>query len=272
MRTGVIGHPIGHSKSPIIHMDWIKRYRIDGYYRAIDLSPDDLEHGIKGLIDEGYKGFNVTIPHKETMLKLCDQIDETARHIGAVNTVVIKNKKLFGQNTDAFGFTESIKHGHRGFNFSKSKAVVLGAGGAARAVLYALIHEKVPEIILLNRTKEKAEALRASCIKPAMVKIEDWEKRHDVLAGADLLVNTTSLGMEGQPPLELYLQDFPKESLIVDLVYAPLHTDLICEAIKRKNLYVLGTGMLLHQARPAFKAWYGVLPTVTKELEDKITS
>lgn len=272
VRTAVIGHPVGHSKSPIIHMDWIKRYRIDGHYRTIDIPPETLEEGVRGLVAEGYKGFNVTIPHKEAMLKLCDQLDDTARHIGAVNTVVIKNKKLYGQNTDAYGFVESIRHKHKDFNFTGGKAVVLGAGGAARAVLYALIQQRVPEIVLLNRTRSKAEELKVSCIKPNMVNIQDWDTRDDALKGANMLVNTTSLGMQGQPPLDLYLQDLSKEALIVDLVYAPLHTDLICEAIKRKNPYVLGTGMLLHQARPAFKAWYDVLPTVTPELEEKITT
>lgn len=270
--TGVIGHPIAHSKSPLIHNHWIKRYRLEGRYSPVDIDPADLAGGVQDLVAQGYKGFNVTIPHKENILKLCDRLDDTARHIGAVNTVVVKNGKLYGQNTDAYGFVESIRHKYKDFKFAGGKAVVLGAGGAARAILYALIEQRVPEIVLLNRTQSKAEELKAACIKPDRVTVLDWDKRDQALKGAHMLVNTTSLGMEGQPPLDIYIDNLPKEALVVDLVYAPLQTDLICEAIKRKNPYVLGTGMLLHQARPAFKAWYGVLPNVTPELEEMIVA
>lgn len=267
IKTAVIGHPVSHSKSPLIHNYWIQKYGLAGSYKAIDIPPENLAVEIRRLADQGYAGFNVTIPHKESIVSLCDEVDETARTIGAVNTVVIKNGKLGGLNTDAFGFAENVKQNAPGFSFSSGPAVVLGAGGAARAVIYALLQEGAPEIILLNRTREKAGALAAGNPK---IKILDWEFRADALVGANILINATALGMRGAAPLGLDLAKLLPAALVHDIIYAPLETELVKNARARGNPAVTGIGMLLHQARPAFKAWYGVMPEITPELESMV--
>ncbi len=267
IKTGVIGHPISHSKSPLIHNYWIKKYGLEGEYNAIDIPCEHLEEGIKELTGEGYAGFNLTIPHKELMIPLCDEIDDIARSIGAVNTAIIKDGKLKGTNTDAFGFIENIRQARLGFDFSAGRAVVLGAGGAARAVIYGLLNAGTPEIYLLNRTREKAETLIQTTSDPSRIKLMEWEKRDKFLAGAHLLVNTTALGMVGQPALELDLSALPEEALVNDVVYAPLYTDLLSNAQERGNPVVTGIGMLIHQARPAFEAWFGVLPEIDEEVQ-----
>ncbi|MCB1530317.1 MAG: shikimate dehydrogenase [Rhodospirillales bacterium] len=265
IKTGVIGQPVAHSKSPLIHGYWIEKYGLAGTYEALEIPPENLESGVRKLIEGGYSGFNVTIPHKESMLSLCDELDETARAIGAVNSVVIKDKKLFGFNTDAFGFVENIRRHQPAFDFTAGAAVVLGAGGAARAVVYALLQEGVPEIVLTNRTEEKARKLAS--MAPERVKVADWEDREEALKQAALLVNTSSLGMAGNPPLELSLDYLPPASLVHDIVYAPQMTDLLTAAKARGNEIVTGIGMLIHQARPSFESWFGIRPDVTEELE-----
>lgn len=280
IRVGVIGHPISHSKSPLIHNEWIRNYKFNGEYKAHDIDPKKLKKGVQDLIDMGYRGFNVTIPHKETIIDLCESIDDKAHKIGAVNTIVIKDEKLYGSNTDAFGFIESIKHKYPYIDFTKGKAVVLGAGGAARAVVYGLLQNKVPKILIANRTKEKAENLAQSMAENIsgqagaqfsdIIEIVDWEDKDKSLKEANLVINTTSLGMTGQPLLELDLWHLPQQAYVVDLVYAPRHTDLIRSAMKNKNPYIVGSGMLIHQARLSFQSWFGVLPTVTKEFEQKV--
>lgn len=267
MKTGVIGYPIHHSKSPIIHQYWFDKYNIDGGYQPIEIKLEDLEEKIKDLVDQGYTGFNVTVPHKENIFKICDEIDDTAKKIGAVNTVVIKNKKLYGTNTDAFGFIQNIKT-FQPVDFKDKKSMVLGAGGASRAVLYGLLEEGVDKILLTNRTREKAEKLKQ--LSPKKIKIIDWGKKEKFLNETDLLVNTTSLGMTGQKKLEIDLENLNKEALVTDIVYSPLITDLLETAQSRGNEIVTGIGMLLHQARPAFQAWTGVMPEVTKDLEQKV--
>lgn len=261
-RAAVIGHPINHSKSPFIHNYWIKKYGLDARYEAIDIAPENLASELKRLAVDGYAGFNVTIPHKENVFALCDECDEIARAVGATNTVIIKNGKLHGTNTDVFGFIENIRCHRPGFDFTKGPAVVLGAGGAARAVIYALLKEGVPEIRLINRTKTKAEALAAG-----RVKIEDWEQRSAALEGVNLLTNTTSMGMKGQPELEINLSALPKTALVNDIIYAPLMTNLLRDSEDRGNAIVAGIGMLLHQAVPAFENFFGVRPEVDAELE-----
>lgn len=263
MKAGVIGFPISHSKSPLIHGYWLRRYTITGTYEPIEIHPDAFEQGVEDLIERGLDGFNVTIPHKENIIGLCHQIDDTARILGAVNTVVIKDKKLYGQNTDGFGFIENIKSAQPKFDFTHKNAVVLGAGGAARAIIHALDKAGVHKIILTNRTQTRAENLKELSDK---IEICAWENRMEALAGCDLLVNTTSLGMTGKPGLELDLGALPASALVNDIVYAPLMTPLLSAAQAQGNNIVTGIGMLLHQARPAFAAWTGVMP----EVDDKI--
>ena len=268
IKAGVIGHPIGHSKSPLIHGHWIQKYGLDGSYQAIDIAPENLRGEIERLTEEGYAGFNVTIPHKQSVMPLCDTLDDAARQIGAVNTVIIKDKKLHGLNTDAFGFTENLKDNLKIFDFTRRPAVVLGAGGAARAVIHALLCEDTPKIIITNRTQEKAEILKG--MNPERIKIIPWDDREQALKTAGLLVNTTSLGMTGQPPLEMDLSAAPQDMAVCDIVYAPLMTGLLTQAKEKGLPGVTGIGMLLHQARPAFEAWFGVLPDVDNELKEKI--
>jgi shikimate dehydrogenase len=264
VRAGVIGFPIKHSKSPIIHNYWITQHGLEGSYKAIEIPPDALRETIDLLIGEGYAGFNVTIPHKETIFKLCDGVDERAQAIGAVNTVKIRDGKLHGTNTDAFGFIANIKHHVPEYSFHKGPAALLGAGGAARAIIYGLLEEGVPQIVLTNRTRDKAETLKA--MAPDKITIVDWEKRNDAFTDAALIVNSTALGMTGKDALDVNLDKAPEDALVTDIVYAPLMTDLLKQAQMRGNPVVGGIGMLLHQARPAFHAWFGVMPVVTDAL------
>lgn len=267
MKAGVIGHPIAHSKSPLIHGHWLGQYNIKGLYRAIDIAPENLKDGIKQLVDEGYDGFNVTVPHKQSIMQYCDDINETACAIGAVNTVVIKDSKLYGQNTDAYGFIQNIKSSKPEFYFKNKTAFVLGAGGAARAVVYGLIEEGVSRIYLSNRTKETAQELGQMS---DIIEVVEWNKRETVLQSMDLVVNTTSLGMVGKPPLDMDLTALKYGALVHDIVYAPLMTPLLSEAQDKGYEIVSGIGMLLHQARPAFKAWTGIMPEVTDALVKKV--
>lgn len=268
MKAGVIGHPIAHSKSPLIHQYWMKENNIIGSYEAIDIAPDDLSEGVKRLIDEGYNGFNVTVPHKTNILSLCDDIDDSARNISAVNTVVIKDGKLFGMNTDAAGFILNLEQEIPRISFKGKTISVLGAGGAARAIIYGLVSAGAAKINLSNRTLSAAEQLKQ--MAPDIIQVIDWEQRSELARDTDLLVNTTSLGMSGKPPLEMDLGLLSTEAVVTDIVYAPLMTDLLKEAQERGNQVVTGIGMLLHQARPAFKAWTGVLPEVTEELQKRV--
>ncbi len=267
MKAGVIGYPIQHSKSPVIHQYWLDKHKINGSYQSIEIKPENLEVKIRELVNQGYNGFNVTIPHKENIFKICDEVNEAAKKIGAVNTVVIKDKKLFGTNTDAFGFIQNIKS-CQPIDFSKKKALILGAGGASRAIIFGLLEEGVQEIILTNRTIEKAEKLKQ--LNPQKIKIINWEEKENFLNQVDLLINTTSLGMKDQNPLTINLENLSSKALVTDIVYNPLMTSLLTQAKDRGNPIVTGIGMLLHQARPAFEAWTGIMPEVTKDLEQKV--
>lgn len=269
MKAGVIGYPISHSKSPIIHGYWLDKYNINGTYHSIEIKPEDLKSKIKNLINDNYNGFNVTVPHKENIVALCDELDDTAKKIGAVNTVVIKDGKLYGKNTDAFGFIENLKQNSK-IVLNGSKIMVLGAGGAARAVLYGLLDADASEILLTNRTMEKAVTLQS--LSPSKIKIIDWVEKEKYLSDINLLVNTTSLGMKNQPALEINLQSLNKNALVTDIVYVPLMTDLLTCAQINGNEIVTGIGMLLHQARPAFAAWTGVMPAVDNDLMAKVLS
>tara|TARA_R110002095_G_scaffold215082_2_gene208457 strand:+ start:1366 stop:2202 length:837 start_codon:yes stop_codon:yes gene_type:complete len=269
IKTGVIGHPISHSKSPLIHGYWLDLYKLSGSYEAIDIAPDTLEQGAQNLIDQGYSGFNVTLPHKAAIMDLCAGVDDLAQAIGAVNTVTIKKGKLYGTNTDAFGFVQNIKEmvsrQNWDWSFDGGKAVILGAGGAANAVIHALLEEGVPEIAITNRTREKAEILTSRDVRK--ITAYDWNTRNDCFKDANLIINCSALGMAGNAALEVDLKSAPDHALVTDIVYAPLYTDLLTQAKARHLRAVTGIGMLLQQARPGFELWNGVMPEVTPELE-----
>ncbi len=267
IKCAVIGHPISHSKSPIIHQYWINKHDLNASYVAIDIAPHALEDNINQLIEQGFTGFNVTIPHKESIAPYCETIDEHAKNIGAVNTVVIKNQKLHGLNTDGFGFLQNIWDSAPDYKFKGKCAVIIGAGGAARAIIAALITQNIGKIIIANRTRENAIALQAMSL---CIETIDWQNRGDCLAAADILVNTSSLGMTGQPALELDLSALPASTIVNDIVYAPLQPPLLQNAKARGNLTITGIGMLLHQARPAFEQWFGILPQVSDELRERV--
>ena len=264
IKAGVIGWPIEHSLSPRLHGYWLDHYKIDGRYLALPVRPENLQSALRDFMVDGYSGLNVTVPHKETVMAFLDDITPQARRIGAVNTIVFEDGALKGSNTDGFGFIENLKSGHPGFDPASGPAVVLGAGGAARAVVAALLDGGSPEIRLLNRSIERAQKLAADIAGP--ITVADWHQRSDCLQDATLLVNTTTLGMTGKPQLEIALDALPGNALVTDIVYAPLQTDLLVAAAARGNPVVDGIGMLLHQARPGFAAWFGVEPAVSDGL------
>ncbi|HEX9767881.1 MAG TPA: shikimate dehydrogenase [Kiloniellales bacterium] len=268
--AGVMGWPIEHSLSPRVHGYWLEHHRIDGVYVPLAVAPRDLERALTALPALGFRGVNLTLPHKERALGLCHEADDLARRIGAVNTIVVRDGKLIGSNSDGFGFLENLKAGAPGWRPEAASAVVLGAGGAARAVVAALIDAGAPQVRIVNRTRPRAEELAASL--GGAISVHGWKQRNALLAGAGLLVNTTSLGMAGQPPLDLDLGGLPRDAVVSDLVYAPLMTPLLEAARARGNPLVDGLGMLLHQARPGFEAWFGSRPEVTDALRAFVLS
>jgi shikimate dehydrogenase len=263
--AGVMGWPVMHSRSPKLHHFWLQQYGLAGAYLPLEIKQDHLERALRALPVLNFAGCNLTIPHKEAALGLIDSVDPVARRIGAVNTIVVGPEgQLEGRNTDAYGFISSVCEGHPNWHAGDGPIVVLGAGGGARAVLTALIESGAQEIWLANRSPGRAEALAQEFGPP--VAVCAWNKRHDALGQAAMLVNTTSLGMLGQPPLEMVLQALPSTAIVCDIVYVPLETPLLAAARRRGNPTVDGLGMLLHQARPAFAAWFGVMPDVTPAL------
>ena len=262
--AGVIGWPINHSKSPKVHGFWLKKYNIDGVYHALSVSPNRLSQALKGVAALGFRGVNLTIPHKIEAMALCDRIDDTAKRIGAVNTVTIcKDGLLSGTNSDAYGFIENL-YNKSSWTASQGPAVILGAGGAARAVAVALSDAGVDQIRIINRTREHAEALIVDTkIKNAVA--ESWKYRHEALEGAGLLVNSTNLGMAGCEPLDINLSMLPRSATVNDIVYVPLLTELLKASKNRGNETVDGLDMLLYQAKVGFRLWYGVSPDVTSD-------
>ncbi|HEX7969457.1 MAG TPA: shikimate dehydrogenase [Stellaceae bacterium] len=268
-RAGVMGWPVEHSRSPVLHGFWLKQYNIDGEYVLLPVRPEELATALRGLAARGFAGCNLTIPHKEAALAIVDRVDATARRIGAVNTVIVRSEgSLEGRNTDAFGFYSNLKTALPNWCADAGPAVVLGAGGGGRAVVAALLDNGAPEVRLVNRHRDRAAALAAAL--GGRIEVVDWARREDALAGAALLVNTTSLGMAGQPPLDLALDALPAHAAVNDIVYVPMETPLLAAARKRGNPVVDGLGMLLHQARPGFAAWFGVMPEVTPALRQAV--
>jgi len=263
--TGVMGWPVAHSRSPAIHNHWIRQYGLKGHYVLLPVQPDRLTDAIRGLRALGFAGCNITIPHKVTAMPLMDRIDPLAARIGAINTVVVeKDGALMGYNTDAYGYIQSLLDAQPTWRADTGPITVLGAGGAARAILVALAERGAREIRLCNRSLDKAQALADEFGAP--IRAVPWEQRADALEGCALLVNTTSLGMKGQPPLEISLSRLPRHALVSDIIYVPLETPLLAAARARGHVAVDGLGMLLNQARPAFARWFGMLPELTPEL------
>ena len=271
--AGVVGHPIKHSRSPIIHGYWLEKFGIHGRYDRYDVKPEEFAHFVKTLSEQGLQGVNVTIPHKEAAFLALDEATDRAKRLKVANTLWIENGKLWGDNTDIVGFLANLDHGHPGWDRTAKNALILGAGGAARAIIAGLQERNVEHITLVNRTFERAADL---ALHSGMnVHPEDWNTLPTLLESTNLLINTTSLGMSGQPDLDLSLDPLPKDALVTDIVYVPLETDLLKQARMRGNPVVDGLGMLLHQAVPGFEHWFGQRPTVTAELrrlvEDNIT-
>jgi len=263
--AGIIGWPIAHSRSPRLHGHWLQRYGIDGAYVPMAVRPEHAERAIAALPMLGFAGVNVTVPHKQTALAVADLVDPVARRIGAVNTLVVQpDGRLHGRNTDAHGFLANLQQGAPDWRAKAGPAVVLGAGGAARAVAAALVDAGVPALRVVNRSLDRAEALAADIGGP--IHVIPWADRATALGDVALLVNTTTLGMSGQPALDLGLDGLPPRAVVNDIVYAPLETALLAQARRHGNPVVDGIGMLLHQARPGFAAWFGVDPVVDDEL------
>ena len=263
--AAVLGHPIAHSKSPRLHGHWLKTYGIAGHYVPIDVAPDDLPEVIATLPKLGFVGVNVTIPHKEAVLGLADLVTDRATLIGAANTLIFrKDGRVHADNTDGYGFIQNLRSGAPEWQAAQSPALVLGAGGAARAVLASLIDVGVPRIVLSNRTRIKAEKLKADFGK--RVEVVDWISVGNYVEEAGLIVNTTSLGMVHHPELRIPLDGLRPGQVVTDLVYTPLETRLIAEAKAQGCVTVDGLGMLLHQAVPAFERWFGIRPDVDDDL------
>ena len=262
-RAFVVGHPVAHSRSPLIHGTWLRQLGLPGRYERVDVAPGDLPGFVRGLAAAGFSGGNVTVPHKTAVLALVDHCDEAARAIGAVNTLWFENGRLHGGNTDAWGFTANLDAGAPGWDRAGAHAVVLGAGGAARGVVHGLLGRGL-SVAVVNRTAATAAALAAHF--GSAVSAHPWAALPACLDGAALLVNTTALGMAGQPPLALALDPLPADAVVCDIVYVPLETALLRDARQRRNRAVDGLGMLLHQAVPGFARWFGAEAAVTPTL------
>ena len=263
--AGVMGWPVAHSKSPLIFAHWFIETGVEGAYVRLATRPDDFAEVFRALPKAGFRGVNITLPHKLDALELADDASPAARAIGAANTIRFEaDGRVHADNTDGYGFIENLRDGAPSWNAAVGPALVLGAGGASRAVIHALLEAGAPAIRLANRSRDKAEALAAHFGR--RIELVDWAARDAATAGAATIVNTTSLGMTGKPPLELSLSDAPATALVTDIVYAPLETPLLLAARARGLAIVDGLGMLLHQARPGFRAWFGADPTVNPAL------
>jgi shikimate dehydrogenase len=270
--AGIMGWPVAHSRSPALHGFWLDQHGIDGAYVPLAVPPARLEQALRALPALGFRGCNLTIPHKQAALAVMDRIDPFARRIGAMNTVIVASDgSLEGSNTDVYGFRENLREQAGGWDPSAGAAVVLGAGGSARAVVAALTAAGVSEIRLVNRTLDRAEMLAGELAdSETRITIHPWRARAEVLREAGILVNTTSLGMDKEPALDLDLAALPREAVVADIVYVPLETGLLAAARARGNRVVDGLGMLLHQGRPGFEAWFGAAVQVTPALRSAL--
>lgn len=259
--AGVIGCPIAHSKSPQLHRHWLKSLGIPGYYVPMHVEADDLEEILRSLPKAGFVGVNITVPHKESALEIADLVTDRATLIGAANTLIFrKDGKIHADNTDGYGFIQNLRQNAPDWHPEAGPAAILGAGGAARAVVASLLDVGVPEILISNRTRVRAEALQQEFGR--RLTVIDWVQAGNMMDDASTVVNTTSLGMIGSPPLRVPLNGLRKGTVVTDLVYAPLKTQFLIKAEKMGCITVDGLGMLLHQAVPAFERWFGTRPTV----------
>lgn len=263
--AGVIGSPVAHSRSPVLHGHWLKRHGLAGHYIPMDVAHDNLEQVLRTLPKMGFVGANVTIPHKEAVIDIADTVTDRAALMGAANTLVFqKNGKILADNTDGYGFIENLRQNAPGWIPAAGPAAVFGAGGAARAVVASLLDAGVPEIRLSNRTTLRAEVLREEF--GTRVSVVDWIKAGNMLEGAALVVNTTALGMVGKPALRVPLDAMSPAAVVTDLVYTPLETEFLRHARILGCVAVDGLGMLLHQAVPGFERWFGQRPEVDMAL------
>lgn len=262
--AGVIGHPIAHSRSPVLHGHWLKRYGLPGAYIAMDVLEEDLEQVLRTLPKAGFVGVNITVPHKVRVLDIADLVTDRATIIGAANTLIFRRDgKIHADNTDGYGFISNLRDGVPDWDPASGPAAVLGAGGAARAVISSLLEVGIPEILLSNRTRPKAEALRTEF--GSRITVVDWVQAGNMFEESALVVNTTSLGMTGSPELRVPLDGLQPGTIVTDLVYSPLRTRLLEEATSAGCHVVDGLGMLIHQAVPAFERWFGLRPEVTDD-------
>jgi shikimate dehydrogenase len=267
----VVGHPIKHSRSPLIHGYWLRRYGIDGTYERVDVAPEQFAAFLNSISDQGYRGGNVTIPYKEAAYRIASELTDRARRLEAVNTLWLEDGRLHGDNTDILGYVAHLDETlGPGWEKAVDRALVLGAGGAARAVTAGLLDRGMAQVVVANRTLARAEELVA--LAPKRVTAVAWSDVPAQLPGTKLLVNTTSLGMAGQPALGLDLRPLPADAVVSDIVYVPLETPLLRDARQRGLRTVDGLGMLLHQAVPGFERWFGVRPDVTADLRALIVA
>jgi shikimate dehydrogenase len=270
--AGIMGWPVTHSRSPVLHGFWLDETGVDAAYVPLPVRPQHIEQALRALPIFGFRGCNLTIPHKQAALSIVDRVDPMARRIGAINTIVVgPDGSLEGRNTDAFGFCENLRETVPDWDAAAGPAVILGAGGAARAIVAALADVGVSEIRIVNRTRARAEAVAGDLVVPqTRITLHSWYERTSVLRHAGLLVNATSLGMAGEPALALDLSSLPLPTPVVDIVYVPLETQLLATARRRGHPVVDGLGMLLHQGRPGFEAWFGAPVRVTQPLRAAI--
>jgi len=263
--AGVMGWPVMHSRSPLLHNYWFKQHGLTGTYVPLAIAPATLAAALRALHPLGFAGCNLTLPHKQAAMTIVDEVDSLAKNIGAISCVIARpDGSLAGTNNDCYGFIENLRQSQPGWRADAGPVVVIGAGGGARAVCYGLAQEGAREIRVVNRSLARAQEIANDFGGP--LKVLPWEQRHDALDGAAMVVNTTSCGMVGQPALDLKLDKLPKNALAADIIYIPLETPLLAAARARGNPTVNGLGMLLHQGRPAWKAWFGIEPQVTAEL------
>jgi shikimate dehydrogenase len=264
----VIGFPVAHARSPLIHGYWLKELGLPGAYERAEVKPGTVGAFLRALPAQGYAGGNITVPHKEEAFAACDNLTERARMAGAVNTIWFENGALTGDNTDGLGFVSHLNQTFPGA-LEGARVLLLGAGGAARGLIVPLLDQGVKNITITNRSPERAEALVAdlhTLLPEARLEVVAWEAREAALSAADILVNTTSLGMKGQPALAVDLSTMPAHAIVADIVYVPLETELLHQAAARGLRTLDGLGMLLHQAVPGFEHWFGVTPAVTPAL------
>ena len=269
--AGIIGMPVAHSRSPVIHNHWLAEHGLPGRYVLLPVKPERLADALKGLVALGFRGCNVTTPHKQAVMPLLDHVDPMATKIGAVNTIVVEaDGTLRGFNNDGNGFVQGLRDEKPDWRADDGPIVVIGAGGAARAILVALAAQGAKEIRLCNRTRGTADALAAALGGP--ITVVPWAERGQALEGASTLINATTQGSAGKAPLDLELHALPRDAIVGDAIYVPPVTPLLAAAKARGNRTVNGLGMLLNQARPAFQAWFGVMPSITPALRQALAA